>query len=131
MHFDFDESTNDDATYEEFVRHASRSPLYMMDNNGDVLACEDFECWVQWFINADKRVREDHVGAVCVSTAFLGFDHQSPLATFRPAAPPVLWATTIIGGFFDCVEARYDSLNAALQGHALAVRAVNKLKWIP
>jgi hypothetical protein len=82
----------------------------------------DLMKWARWFENSERQVAHDVVGAIQVSTVFLGFDHS-----FREIVggegPPVLWETMIFGGpaDLDGYQDRYSSYGEAVAGHAKAM----------
>lgn len=73
---------------------------YILDSNGEPLACEDIMQWGNWFETADRRVavtaiddpRIDSDVSYLVSTVFLGVDHRH----FN--GPPILWETMVFRG---------------------------------
>lgn len=77
-----------------------KSRIYILDENGEPLACEDLMEWARWFETADRQValtnipnREDPLDAdYKVSTVFLGLDHNH----FK--GPPVIWETMVFKG---------------------------------
>jgi hypothetical protein len=86
---------------------------YVLDDDGQPLPVADFLAWAQWFQKADRVVASDMVGAVHISTVFLGLDHN-----FHAGGPPVLWETMIFGGPHDLYQRRYISRDEAIAGHA-------------
>ena len=81
----------------------------------------DAAAWGRWFGSSDeaRRVAWDEVGAVVVSTVFIGLDHNHSRAK---GAAAVLWETAIrTEGQWEVVG-RWISREAALAGHAEAVR---------
>jgi len=92
---------------------------YILDENGLAQPCHSAQDWALWYERtaAPSTVRvlaRDELGPeVCVSTVFLGIDHN-----WVPQGPPVLWETMVFGGEHDGQERRYTSRDAALQGHA-------------
>lgn len=66
-----------------------------------------------------RRVAEDRIGHVWVSTVWLGVNHQ-----FIPGGPPLIFETMIFGGPQDEDCWRYSTEEEALAGHRLAVREV-------
>lgn len=96
---------------------------YILDDDGKPVECEDLMQWSRWFeVIANRRLAEDLVGDVRVSTVFLALDHN-----WSDAGPPVLWETMIFGGktdeFDDWCE-RYTNRDAAMEGHAKALALV-------
>lgn len=74
--------------------------------------------WAQWF-EASREARvvaKTVIGAVTVSTVFLGLDHG------YGNGPPVLWESMVFGGPRDGDERRYTSRAHAEAGHAEMVR---------
>jgi hypothetical protein len=94
---------------------------YILDADGEPQRCDDLAVWGAWFersskdrsrvVAADKDEGPDG-GTVCVSTVFLGLDHN-----FSATGPPVLWETLVFGGPLNDEMVRYTSRAAALRGH--------------
>lgn len=77
----------------------------------------DLMTWAKWFANFDaRRVAEDHIGSMRVSTVFLGLDYN-----MRANGDPILFETMIFGGPLDRTQWRYDTYAEAERGHAEAV----------
>lgn len=91
---------------------------YILDERGNPVPCDDLITWAQWFENAENRIvlRDDLPNGVSVSTVFLGMDHN-----FNMVGTPVLWETMIFGGQHDQYQERYESRDAAIEGHARAL----------
>jgi hypothetical protein len=77
----------------------------------------DMMTWARWFENIDnRRVAEDYIGNVHISTVCLGADHN-----FRGRGDPVLFETMIFRGPLDKEQWRYCTYAEAERGHAEAV----------
>jgi hypothetical protein len=77
----------------------------------------DVLTWGKWFRNFDnRRVAQDHIGKVRISTVFLGLDHN-----MRASGDPILFETMIFGGPLDHQQWRYCTYSDAERGHAEAV----------
>lgn len=76
--------------------------------------------WGKWFETANRRVAEANVGNVCISTVFLGLDHN-----WGPGEP-ILFETMVFGGHFDGQQRRYATWEEAERGHAEMVRMVKE-----
>lgn len=95
---------------------------YILDDNDNVIPCEDTMKWGKWF--EENRIRRilcrTHVTPdVYVSTVFLCLDHGlgHPLQS-----KPILWETMVVGLKGDIAEEyegyeRYDSREDAIKGH--------------
>lgn len=95
------------------------SNLYILNENGDPVVCEDLIAWAKWFERPGLRmVALDEIGDVAVSTVFLGLNYAFS------GGPPVLWETMIFGGEHDEYQERYTNRQDALTGHAKAVAMV-------
>jgi hypothetical protein len=100
--------------------------LYILDDDGEPVPCNDARQWSTWLSVPGRRVvSQETVAGFQVSTVFLGVDHA-----FH-GGPPVLWETMIfVSGpgrrktAFDDYQRRYSSRQEALDGHAEAVRMV-------
>ena len=88
--------------------------------NGEPQACEDLLTWARWFEEASEEriVAQDRIGDVRISTVFLGLDHSFG------QGDPLLFETMIFGGAHDQYQRRYLTREAAIKGHAEAVRLV-------
>lgn len=73
-----------------------------------------------------RRVASTRIGGVHVSTVFLVIDHA-----FRDDGPPVLFETMVLGGFFDGLQRRYCTRDAALAGHAEVVQHLAQFRYMP
>ena len=104
---------------------------YILDDNDNVMPCEDVMKWGKWF--EENRIRRilcrTHVTPdVYVSTVFLALDHGlgHPLQS-----KPILWETMVVGLKGDIAEEyegyeRYDSREDAIKGHLEMVDKVIK-----
>ena len=97
---------------------------YILDENGDPHPEPDTLKWAAWYGHShlsrgkDNRiVAQDHIDGVCISTVFLGLDHNHSSLK----GPPVLWETMIFGGKHDGFMNRYISKDDAIVGHNEAV----------
>lgn len=79
---------------------------------------ESLEEWAKKFDLADRRVGDDMIGDVRVSTVFLGFDHA------HLGGPPLLFETMIFGGSEDGYQDRCSTWEQAEAQHANAVAMV-------
>jgi hypothetical protein len=73
--------------------------------------------WVVWYAAADQHVRltELHnptAGMVCISTVFLGLDHNR-----SDAGPPILFESIIFDGQRNEKRIRYATWDEAVAGH--------------
>lgn len=89
---------------------------YILDNAGNPVPEPDLMRWTLWFQKSDRHVAQDVVGDALVSTVFLGIDRRH----FGGGAP-LLFETMIFGGPHDQWHDRYDTREAALEGHKRAV----------
>lgn len=87
--------------------------LYILDERGEPVECDDVLAWGAWFETAKRTVAHDVVGDARVSTVFLGVDHN-----FRGGGFPLLWETMVFGGPLDMEQERYACAGDALLGHA-------------
>lgn len=87
----------------------------------------DLMTWARAFERSDqRRVAQDTVGSVRVSTVFLGLNHR-----FGDEGPPLIFETMIFGGWHDQYQERFSTWEEAEAGHAKALRLVRLLRWIP
>lgn len=92
---------------------------YILDGH-EVVPVEDVLEWGAWFENSHerRRVAEDFVGSVRVSTVFIGLDHQ------WGDGPPLLFETMVFGGRLDDFTDRYSTWDEAEAGHRAALAKV-------
>lgn len=82
----------------------------------------DVLTWGNWFRDIEKRrISEDHVDGVRVSTVFLGLNHQ-----MRVGGEPILFETMIFGGPLDNSTWRYATYAEAERGHQHALSEAKK-----
>ena len=92
---------------------------YILDNHKVVAV--DLMTWANWFQSRDnRRVRNDTIGGVRVSTVFLGLDHQCG------EGPPLLFETMIFGGAHDEFQERCSTWEQAEEMHKRALRMVQE-----
>lgn len=87
---------------------------YILNAAGDPVPEPDLMTWAMWFKkhNADRQLaRTELPGDVVVSTVFLGIDHSFGRGR------PTLYETMIFGGPLDETQDRYETRQAALNGH--------------
>lgn len=85
-----------------------------------VVACDDLTMWAQWMETADRKVDENIMGDVRVSTVFLGLDYSFG------GGSALLFETMIFGGPHDGYQRRYSTWNEAEHGHKAAVKIANE-----
>ncbi len=112
------------------------SDKYILEGHKAV-ECNDLMVWAKWLETADKRVAKTDIPQikglvwlgklfktkrfepVCISTVFLGLDHQFGNGS------PLLFETMVFGGKHDEEMERYSTWEQAEEGHK---RWVDKLK---
>lgn len=95
------------------------SDKYIMEKDG-TLRPADFMEWARWLEKSDRKIAEDMVGDVLVSTVFLGLDHSFG------NGPPLLFETMVFGGPLDGDQDRYETREGALLGHAVMLAKVDQ-----
>lgn len=90
-----------------------RPRKYVLDGAGNPVPEPDPEKWCLVFDDPRRLVARSEIGAVAVSTVFLGLDHR-----FAGDGPPLLYETMIFGGAHDQDQRRYSTREEALAGHA-------------
>jgi hypothetical protein len=75
--------------------------------------------WMRLFED-ERHIGEDHIGDVCVSTVWMGIDHQFG------DGPPLIFETMIFGGVLDKWQQRYSTEREARAGHAEALALVRE-----
>jgi hypothetical protein len=101
----------------------SRDIFYTLDADGLPVPEPDPLAWGDWYEKADRHVADDRLGPACVSTVFLGVDHD-----FSGEGPPVLYETLVFweGHPLDETMRRYASRAGALRGHAAVLALVRE-----
>jgi hypothetical protein len=101
---------------------------YILDDNGNPVLEPDLIKWAMWFETAtNRRVANEMIGEVQVSTIFLGLDYN-----MFPKGPPIVWETMVFGGELDheierCSGSR-EQAEAMHQDMVERVKAVELLK---
>jgi len=93
---------------------------YKLDGRRAV-ACESVEEWKEWRAKADRRVAETWIDDICISTVFLGLDHN-PL----PDSDPALFETMVFANDADHQMRRYFIWEEAEAGHAEMVSLIRE-----
>lgn len=75
--------------------------------------------WGDTFGNRSRRVADDKINGVTISTVFLGLDHN-----FNDFGPPLLFETMIFGGEHNDYQERCSTWEQAEAMHAQAVKLV-------
>lgn len=86
-----------------------------------VTPCHDLMIWANWMENnpEKRRVAEDVINGVRISTVFLGLDHN-----FGRIGGPIVFETMVFGGMLDQEMNRYCTYERAIEGHHSMVRQV-------
>lgn len=96
------------------------SEKYVLDANRNPMPCEDLMEWAEWFeLVENRRVAQDQVGDVKISTVFLGIDHN-----FGGGGMPILFETMIFGGEHDQWQDRCCTWDEAEEMHKRALDIV-------
>lgn len=98
-----------------------RHDKYKLDKDKNVVPCPELYEWADWYENADRVVKQQHIGENWVSTVFLSLDHG------YGEEPPQVFETMVKhkkDGWHDYQE-RYATWEEALKGHTRAVEWVN------
>jgi hypothetical protein len=66
--------------------------FYILDERGECpVHCDNIEQWMDWYLGTVlRRVDKSFLGAIFISTIFLGIDHS-----FGDNQSPVLWETMV------------------------------------
>lgn len=92
------------------------SEYYILDGRTPVRA--SLMEWAQWTQHHERQVAVDRIGAVTVSTVFLGLDHSFT------GPPPMIFETLVFEGPLDSEMERYSTMDDAERGHAAMVTRV-------
>jgi hypothetical protein len=98
---------------------------YVLDENGQPVLEPDVLEWSKWMSKANRTLALTTIGAITVSTVFLGTDYNF----FGRTQPPVLWETMAFGGSNDYTE-RYSDQEDAMHGHKRIVEMVENGLWV-
>ena len=93
---------------------------HYIEVDGKPVQVDDVLEWARAFEKEDRRVAMDSIGEVCISTVFLGLDHQFG------DGPPLIYETLVMGGEMDHDMDRYSTRGEAESGHADMVARVRK-----
>jgi len=102
---------------------------YTLNSLGDPVPEPDLARWSIWMNSADRHVAKDEIDGVCISTVFLGLDHN-----YFGEGLPVLWETMIFSHGrswaegLDEYQQWYTSLADAKAGHKEAVGKLTQLR---
>ena len=97
---------------------------YKLDKENNPMICNDMQDYIKWEeenVN-QKKVKQDTIGDILVSTVFLALDHG-----FGSKAP-LLCETMIFGGEHDQYQDRYSSYEDALKGHQQALDLIQTVE---
>jgi hypothetical protein len=93
------------------------SGKYILQGHTPVL-CEDVLAWAKVFEGGNRKVAQDRLGDVVISTVFLGLDHSFG------RGPPLLFETMIFGGAHDEYQERCGTWEQAEAMHQKALDLV-------
>jgi len=91
--------------------------LYVLDDDGRPLPVDDFYAWSEWFMRTSRTLARDQIGAVDVSTIFLGIGYGDP---------PLLWESMVFTSTGVLTACRWATQAEALAGHAALVAKVRE-----
>jgi hypothetical protein len=96
--------------------------LYILDIDGKTpKVTNDLIIWSNFFRSMTRRVAQDKVEKILISTVFLGLNHN-----FSSTGPPILFETMIFGGKHDKYQRRYSTWEQANKGHQEALKLVKR-----
>jgi hypothetical protein len=96
---------------------------YILNAEGAPVPEPDLQKWARWFATANRRVAQDMIDDVRISTVFLGLDHRFG------HGPPLLYETMVFGGGQADEMWRYSTREEALAGHrAMAKRVFESMQ---
>lgn len=90
---------------------------YILDGKRAV-ECGDLMTWAKWFETANRRVADETIDGVRVSTVFLSLDHSFG------DGPPMLFETMVFGGPLDQEQDRCTTWDEAETMHKAMVARV-------
>ena len=91
---------------------------YKLEGTTPVLEKSDW-AWEEWYKKANRRVARDTIGTALISTVFLGVNR-------KPGTGLWLFETRIFGGGHGGFREQYRTWKEAKEGHAQAVKKVNR-----
>lgn len=100
---------------------------FMLDENHKLIPIDDSNMiewmkWARWFeIEENRRVAQDYVNEIHISTIFLGFDHN-----FFSHGPAILFETMVFNGEYDRYQERYSTWDEAVEGHKVTLEKVRQ-----
>jgi hypothetical protein len=104
---------------------------YILDNEGNPVACNDLMVWGTWMEERStilqrilSRTMLKTNPDVYVSTVFLGLDHNHG---FSDESRPILWESMVFGGESSGEQERYCTKEEAIAGHLKLVDEQRKL----
>lgn len=87
---------------------------YLLDENNNLVICEDHTEWVLRFNSINRYVDLTEKDNIVVSTVFLGMDHGFSIS--QPNQP-ILFETMVFGDMHDTKVRRYSTWGEAVKGH--------------
>jgi hypothetical protein len=99
---------------------------YFILRGGEVIEEPDYEKWSDWFereYSDVEMIAESRVGGSTVSTRFLALS-----MTLAQDAPPMLFETTVKGGWLDDHREQFSTLEEATAGHRSWVKRVREIE---
>lgn len=93
---------------------------YKLDGKNVVPCSDPIEEWGRWFETANRKVAQDMIGDVRVSTVFIGLDHRF----LGEEGPPLVFETMIFGGPHEDYQIRSCTWDEAEAQHAEAIKLV-------
>lgn len=110
-------------------------PEYYILMNGQIKNVAFME-WAKWFETANRTIAltniKTSIGEFCVSTVFLGVDHNYNYYNYYSNnGDPILLETAVFNGEHTLEIDRYSTVDEALLGHERLVGAVQRLEIWP
>ena len=94
---------------------------YYILKDKKVIPVNDVLEWAKMFEKKDRRVAEDNIGEVRISTVFLGLNHRFG------KGKPLIFETMVFGNcIFDNYQERYSTYEEAEKGHKFMVKRVKE-----
>jgi len=86
---------------------------YILDENNNVIPCDDVLVWGEWFSNFNRRqvANTKVIEGVKVSTVFIGINHSWRYGQLH------IFESMIFGGISDGYTERYSTWEEAEKGH--------------
>lgn len=113
-------TAKDRAAWTMELKDVNMLNKFILDDNHNVISCEDIMKWAMWMEKTDLHVAYNIVGNSEISTVFLGISYGF-------GKHVMIFETLIRGGVNDGNVQRYETWEQAIIGHKQWIEKINKL----